>query len=148
LKIILLGTTGVHHCLVLARHFFCQTDSSNREIQLSDFGDTGLDRDGCPVYLGSDRAGNEFYSLGMGRHIDMARKSIEQLREILGFSGKDLMVCPVRIRGEYLLYFLEKISGWPGMQKPGRHLAWFLIRLQWQRLMNEATHLQEVLKQA
>lgn len=147
MKIILLGTTGVHHCLVLARLFLCRIDSSNKEILLPDFGETGLDRDGCPVYLGSDDAENEFYGLGMGRHIDMACKSIEQLRGILGFSREDLIVYPVRIRGEYLLFFLGKISCWPGMQKLGRSLALLLVRFQWQRLISETARLQKVLKQ-
>ena len=65
MKIIFLGTTGVHHTLLAANLYL--TDEICDPARMQDFADQRKDHDGKPIYVGRDEKGNEVYTLGQAR---------------------------------------------------------------------------------
>lgn len=102
MNIIFLGTTGVHHALVAA-NIYLEHLNNGAYYRIEDYANSELESQGSPIYIGQDKAGNRVYSLGGGKDLDMAKKTIEDLTNVLGYSPQDLMVIPVAIRGDRLL---------------------------------------------
>ena len=106
MNILFLGTSGVHQALIAANIYLKKPVADFNSI--SDFADLALESSGFPIYVGEDKQGNQVYSLGVG-DVEMAQKSIEDLRNVLGRSDNDLVVKPVSIRGEKLMALLNHI---------------------------------------
>jgi stage V sporulation protein SpoVS len=106
MTIIFLGTSGVHHTLIAANIYLKKPVTDLNSIP--DFANIDLESSGFPIYVGEDKQGNQVYSLGAG-DVEMAKKSIEDLRNILGYSAHDLVVKPVSVKGEKLLALLNHI---------------------------------------
>ena len=106
MNILFLGTSGVYHALIAANIYLKKPVADFNSI--SDFADLALESSGFPIYVGEDKQGNQVYSLGVG-DVEMAQKSIEDLRNVLGRSDNDLVVKPVSIRGEKLMALLNHI---------------------------------------
>ena len=106
MNILFLGTSGVHQALIAANIYLKKPVADFNSI--SDFADLALESSGFPIYVGEDKEGNQVYSLGVG-DVEMAQKSIEDLRNVLGRSDNDLVVKPVSIRGEKLMALLNHI---------------------------------------
>ena len=106
MTIIFLGTSGVHHTLIAANIYLKKPVTDLNSIP--DFANIDLESSGFPIYVGEDKQGNQVYSLGAG-DVEMAKKSIEDLRNVLGRSDNDLVVKPVSIRGEKLMALLNHI---------------------------------------
>ena len=106
MNILFLDTSGVHQALIAANIYLKKPVADFNSI--SDFADLALESSGFPIYVGEDKQGNQVYSLGVG-DVEMAQKSIEDLRNVLGRSDNDLVVKPVSIRGEKLMALLNHI---------------------------------------
>jgi hypothetical protein len=107
MKIIFLGTTGIHHTVIAANaHLKFPLDKPFYNPE--EFGNLELEATGFPIYIGEDNNGNQIYSLGAGRDIAMAKKTIEDLTTILGYPD-DLLVKPVSVRGEQLFAIIKSI---------------------------------------
>lgn len=109
MNIIFLSNTGVHQALIAANIYLARLDRPDFRY-VEGFCDTGRDRSGIPIHVGEDEQGNQVYTLGVGKDLLMAKKSLEDLRCILGKREQDLVVEPVSIRGQALLSLL---SLWP-----------------------------------
>ncbi|MDD3272393.1 MAG: DUF3189 family protein [Syntrophomonadaceae bacterium] len=107
MNIIFLGTSGVHHALIAANVYLKNPVADFNS--LTDFANRDLESSGFPIYVGQDKEGNRVYSMGAGSDVDMAKKSIEDLRDVLGYSTHDLVVKPVSVKGEKLLTLLNHI---------------------------------------
>ena len=97
-----MGTTGVHHALIAA-NIYLENLPDEKYYNLRDYADLELESRGSPVYVGRDKQGRRVYSLGGGKDLGMAKKSIEDLTALLGYSSHDLLVQTVTIRGDKLL---------------------------------------------
>ncbi len=106
MNILFLGTSGVHHALIAANIYLKKPVADFNSI--SDFANLALESSGFPIYVGEDKQGNQVYSLGVG-DVEMAKKSIEDLRNVLGRSANDLVVKSVSIKGEKLMALLNHI---------------------------------------
>lgn len=107
MTIIFLGTSGVHHALIAANIYLKKPVTDFNSIP--DFANVALESSGFPIYVGQDKEGNQVYSLGAGSDVEMAKKSIEDLRDVLGCSADDLAVKPVSVKGEKMLALLNLI---------------------------------------
>ncbi|PKM77038.1 MAG: hypothetical protein CVU90_09265 [Firmicutes bacterium HGW-Firmicutes-15] len=109
MNILFLGTTGIHHTLIAAHLYLGKPEPNNyRDIQF--WGDRSSEALGYPIFLDNDEQSNGVYSLGVGRDVLMAAKSIKQLVEILNCTERDLMIKPVFIKRERILLFLHRIG--------------------------------------
>ncbi len=109
MNILFLGTTGIHHTLIAAHLYLGKPSPANyRNIKF--WGDRSKEALGYPLFVDLDEQRNGIYSLGVGRDVLMATKSIEQLLEILNCTESDLIVKPVFINRERLLLFLHRIG--------------------------------------
>lgn len=109
MNILFLGTTGIHHTLIAAHLYLGQPEPANyRNIRF--WGDRSRESLGYPLFIDYDEQRNGIYSLGVGRDVRMATKSIEQLVEILNCTEGDLIVKPIFIKRESLLLFLHRIG--------------------------------------
>ena len=107
MNILFLGTSGVHHALIAANVYLKNPVADFNS--LTDFANRDLESSGFPIYVGQDKEGNRVYSMGAGSDVDMAKKSIEDLRNVFGYSANDLVVKPVSVKGEKLLALLKLI---------------------------------------
>jgi len=109
MNILFLGTTGIHHTLIAAHLYLGKPEPANyRNIRF--WGDRSRESLGYPLFLDYDEQRNGIYSLGVGRDVLMATKSIEQLVEILNCTEGDLIVKPISIKREWILLFLHRIG--------------------------------------
>ncbi|MDD2586324.1 MAG: DUF3189 family protein [Syntrophomonadaceae bacterium] len=108
MKIIFLGTTGVHRALIAA-HIYLNKLETNDFTFVEGFCDVMKDRSGFPIYIGDDENGNQVYTLGGGNDLPMVEKSISDLVSIFGFSSNELQVKSVNGRGDLLISIVSKI---------------------------------------
>lgn len=74
------------------------------------FCDVAHDKSGFPIYIGEDNQSRKVYTLGVGKDVLMAKKTLEDLRDILGFTERELVIEPVSVPGESLIKFCSR---WP-----------------------------------
>lgn len=106
MNILFLGTSGVHHALIAANIYLEKPVKDFNSIP--NFANIALESSGFPIFVGEDNQGNQVYTLGAG-DVEMAKKSIEDLRNVFGRPANDLVVKPVSVKGEKLLALLNHI---------------------------------------
>lgn len=111
MNIMFISNTGTHHTLIAAHIFLGRLQDPDFRF-IDGFCDTAQDESGFPIYIGEDQEGHRVYTLGVGKDVLMAKKSLEDLRHILGFTEKELVVEPVFIPGQSLI---NLCSRWPKM---------------------------------
>lgn len=136
MKVLFLGTTGVHHTLVAAQ-IYIKASIPYEIYNIPDFADQEKDHAGHPIFVGHDKDGNDIYSLGAGRDVLMAKKSIEEFVGVLGFYPHDLLVKPIQVRGDIFFPFLNKLSTVIGGKSIGRLLARYLETSQIGRIKDQ-----------
>lgn len=109
MNILFIGTCGVYHPLI-AGHMHLNKLSNDDYHNLQFFADHKNEASGQPLYLGTDLQDNKVYTLGVGPDVNMVKKSIEDLRLILGVSADELQIVPIIIKSQLLLLILHKIS--------------------------------------
>lgn len=130
MKVMFIGTTGVHHTLVAA-NLLSDGGVKGKYSRLENFADSSLDRSGYPLLIYDDNRGGKIYTLGVGKNIDVATKAINEFIELLGFKSADLLIKPVEIRGgSFLLWLGKKIP----QAVLGKSLSSFLAEkiIKWQ----------------
>ncbi|MDD4802358.1 MAG: DUF3189 family protein [Syntrophomonas sp.] len=108
-NLLFLGTTGIYHTLIAA-HLYVNKAFPADFTNLKYWGDLSKENWGYPLFLDQDEHSNKIYSLGVGLNLQMSANSIQQLVRILGCSEQDLIVKPIFIKRERLLYFFHRIS--------------------------------------
>jgi hypothetical protein len=108
MDIVFLGTTGVHHTLIAA-NLYLNNIPDGKYFDIANYADPTMEKKGVPILIGEDDQGNRIYSVGGGKDLVMARKSIEDLVVLLGFSSRDLLVEPISVRGDKVLPILCRI---------------------------------------
>lgn len=139
MKLIFIGSTGVHQTLIAA-HIYLGRLHKNDYRLIKDFCDASRDRSGYPVYVGRDTQGTEVYTLGAGKHYKMMQGIIKQLRDLLGCSSSDLMVYPISVRGENLL---ARVETFPGESYLSPYMAALLLKRQFDRICEEVEAVRE-----
>jgi len=142
MKIIFIGTTGVHHSLVAANLFVNQGIPYNLN-QIPGFADNNQDHRGLPIFVGHDDRGNEVYSLGAGRNVLMAKKTIDELVGVLGFYPHDLLVKPIKVWGDSLFPFINKVSSIAGAESIGKMVARYLDSYQLNNIKHQVEGFQD-----
>jgi hypothetical protein len=140
MNIIFLSNTGTHHALIAANIFLGRLNKPDFRY-VNGFCDTFQDTSGFPIYIGEDHDGNRVYTLGVGKDVLMAKKSLEDLRYLLGFTEKELVVEPVFINGQNIIMFL---SHWPkllGGVQLNIFSSTYLIQRQFETLQRVADEL-------
>lgn len=77
-----------------------------------------------PIYIGKDDEENFIYTLGVGKEVNMAERTIKQFVNILGFSDKELIVKKIVGKGEKILEIISRFLP-PGFLR--ERIAYFLI---------------------
>lgn len=117
MNILFIGTCGIYHPLIAANMHLNKLDTEDfRKLQF--FADYKKEQSGIPLAIGTDSMSNQIYALGVGPDLEMVKKSIEDLRLILGASAQELRVVPVVIKEQLLVLILHKCSAF----KPLRYV--------------------------
>ncbi len=112
MKIIFVGFTPVHAALLAANIYLGRLPASKSGV-IEGWGDLSRDKS-RPLYIGTDAQGTEVYTLGGGKDLWMVKKSLEDLRDILGFKTEDLIIETVPSRWDRFLSILIKIPPFVG----------------------------------
>lgn len=112
MKIILVGTTAVHHPIVAANLYTHQVDHAELG-RIDGYCDIYLDKSGYPIYVGDDQEGNQVYTLGLGRQMDVGWRAIHGFREIMGIPENDLRFVEVHVSGEFYIWLAGKLAALP-----------------------------------
>lgn len=134
--IIFLGTTGVHHSLIASYIYLEKLKETDFKI-LPGFSDVQKDYSGFPIFVDRDSLDNRIYTLGAGKEIAMAQKTIDDLVNVLGFSTKDLLVKPIRIKGEQLLRLAEKIPKFLGRDTISLLLSDYMVKREFYQILRD-----------
>ena len=116
MKIVFLGTTGIQHSLLAAYIYLGELGNKDFE-SLDYYCDLSRESSGSPIFIGDDKRGNQVYSLGVGKDLQMGQKTIENLLAILGFSSQELILRPISQRAERFLLALARIPRILGGEK-------------------------------
>jgi hypothetical protein len=144
-KILFIGTTGVHHTLVAANIFLGRLDEADFTM-IKGYADNYKDLTGFPILISDDGNENQVYTLGVGRELKVAHKAINQFIELLDCSSKDLIVQPVTIKGETLLLLLKKIPEYLGGKIIGPFISSMIIKKQFSHILKDVSRLKEHLR--
>lgn len=127
MNIIFLGTTGIYHTLIAAQLFLNQEQAN--DLEKISYHDLYLrELSGFPIYVGSTEEGQRVYTLGGGREVILLKKSIEDLRELSGFTQQDLIIKPLLIKSDKVIFFLYKIAAFPLLRGASKTLINFLLQ--------------------
>lgn len=121
--VIFLGTTAVHTALAAAHLFLGKSDLSG----ISTLGDASLESQNRLLFIGTDEAGNDVFTIGAGKELLMVKKSIEDLRDLLGYKEDDLTVVATSAPGDGLLALLLKIPDALGGRAINRKLSQIIL---------------------
>ncbi|NLG31979.1 MAG: DUF3189 family protein [Syntrophomonadaceae bacterium] len=133
MKIIFIGTTGVHQAL-LAANIYLERVSTYQDIDsIDDYFDVSKDTAGFPIFIGQDSCGNRIYTIGAGGDVLIAKKAIEDLVRILGFSNRDMIVKPVNTPGSLAILAAVRLLG----GKASQSLSRFIIKLEFSRIKED-----------
>ena len=139
MKIIFLGQTSVHSALIAANIYLGRIQD-NKLLMIEGLGDISKDVS-KPLYIGTDAVGTQVYTLGGGKDLWMVKKSIEDLRDILGFKPDDLLIETISSRWDRAVAILRKIPSFMGGNHINCFAAKILLRTQLKELQSSASKL-------
>jgi hypothetical protein len=142
MNILLIGTTGIHHTLIAA-HLYLGRVNDQDYSDLDFWGDWAGEALGLPLYLDKDDMGNKVYVLGVGRDVQMAQKSLEQLDKLLNNDQQDLIVKPVFIKHERLLLFLHRLGRRKKLNKLVQSLISILLKIEFITIQKQVERFRE-----
>lgn len=140
MKILFIGTTGVHHTLVAANIFLGRLDKPDFKF-IEGYADNYKDLTGDPILINDD--GNQVYTLGVGRELEVGDRAIKSFIELLDCSSQDLIVQQISIKGEKLLLLLKFIPEYLGGKTIGTIISNIVIRKQFSKILQDVTRLKE-----
>lgn len=141
MNVMFISNTGTHHALIAANIFLGRLQEPDFRY-IDGFCDIDHDKSGFPVYIGEDSEGRKVYTLGVGKDVLMAKKTLEDLRNILGFTEKELVIQPVFISGQNLI---KTVCHWPktlGRDHLNVLVSTYLLRRQFQAIQKTVEELQ------
>lgn len=125
MKIIFLGHNPLHAALIAAHIYLHQLPSLEQPESLDQV--SCPDQLFSPLYIGSDNRGNQVYTLGGGKDLWMVKRSIEDLRFILGLEAGDLQVKSVSTPWDRVLGWLSRVPltlGGGYLNRLARRILW------------------------
>lgn len=140
MKIIFLGTTAVHAALVAAYIYMEKLDKRDLN-NINGVGDVYLEAKNKVLFIGTDQNGNDVYTFGAGRELLMVKKTIEDLRNLLGYKKDDLKVVIITTPGDRILAWLLKIPLILGGQNIARQLSVLVLSKYFDLLNNTIAQL-------
>ncbi|NLW45175.1 MAG: DUF3189 family protein [Syntrophomonadaceae bacterium] len=143
--ILLVGTTGVHHTLVAAHLYLKKNISAGEFAHLDGYCDLSLEGSGFPIAIGCDGYGNNVYTLGLGRLVEIGNRAINGFSQIMGFDSSQLLIRELRIPGDLDIWAASKANWMPmGMGNAiNRLVADRVISREFKRIKSEALRLTE-----
>lgn len=142
MKIIFLGTSGVHHPLIAANIFLGRLHKPDFRF-VRGFCDTYHDENGYPIFIDKDQDGNEVYTLGVGLEMEAGYKSIQNLASVLGYPEGELHLKTISMPGESLVYYAGKIPKLIGGRYINEYLSRYLIGKEFSRIKKEVDELRD-----
>jgi len=112
LIIVLLGTTAVHQTMVAAYLYLNKINEVDFG-RIEGYGDITLDDEGAPILIGADEAGNQVYTMGIGGNIEIGYRAITEFLQVMSVPVDTMLVYPVRMPGETIIWLIAKISRIP-----------------------------------
>lgn len=109
MNIIFIGTTGVHHVLVAA-HMYLGNEIKEDLNNIKNFNDLKQEMTGYPIFVGDDTQKNHVYTLGAGTEVQMVKRSIEQLTDIMEIPRDNLIVQPIFIKLDKLILLYNLLA--------------------------------------
>jgi hypothetical protein len=76
---------------------------------LKGFDDSRLEKAGQPLLVYDDGRGNQIYTIGVGKDLQLARRAMAQFMDLLGFQSSDLLIEAVNIKGDKLFLWFMRI---------------------------------------
>ncbi|MGE5397216.1 MAG: DUF3189 family protein [Chitinophagales bacterium] len=142
MKIIVLGITAVHHSLVVAYIYLgCYPDANH--MVPDGYCDMILDKRGYPVYIGDDQLGNQVYTLGLGRQMDIGYRAINSFLDIMGVSEDKLLIQKVVIPNEFWIWVASIVHVLPLGYVLNRWISDRIINKHLKLLEDQANNLHE-----
>lgn len=136
MKIMFIGTTGVHHALIAANIFLNRINEPRFKL-VRGYADNQLDLDGHPILVDDDGQGNQIYTLGVGKNLDVGKKVFEHFVQLLGESQESLTIKPVPIKGEKIFLLLQKIPEALGGKIINPFVSNIIIKRQFPQLVED-----------
>lgn len=133
MKVIFIGTTGVHHALVAA-HLLAGEMTGKRYSALKGFDDCRLEKNGQPLLVHDDGRGNQIFALGVGKDLQLAHRAITQFIDVCGFKSSDLWIEPVTIKGDKLFLWLVRTPDIKSLKTASHMIMERLIRWQFMNI--------------
>lgn len=127
MNIVFLGTIGIYHP-VLAAHLYLNGDWDQEFANLKGWGDFLQEASGDPIPVGCDQAGNQVFGLGAGIEVEMTRRTIQQLTEILGHDQEELVIQTISVGAEKALIYLYRMGQLQVLQNPINMIAKHLLQ--------------------
>jgi hypothetical protein len=143
-KILFIGTTGVHHALVAANIFLGRLSQPDFS-KIEGYADNYNDMSGYPILVNDDGKDNQVYTMGVGRELKVAHRAIGQFIELLGCSSKDLIVHPISVKGETLLLLLKILPEAFGGKIFNTFISNLVIKRQFSNISNDVNRFKEKL---
>ncbi|MEA1961940.1 MAG: DUF3189 family protein [Bacillota bacterium] len=132
MNILFVGMTGVYHPFVAAKLFTGEIKKTDYRIAIS--GLYELEICGRPIFVGTDDMNNRVYVLGGGPDPAMAKTSIDQLVDILGFSSADFIVKVVKIKHDLFLMRLFRLTHLLFFRRTIHSIALWIVKKELQTL--------------
>lgn len=136
MNIIFLGTIGIYHP-VLAAHLYLDRQMDDVKERMIGWGDFSREALGEPILVGEDHWGNQVYALGAGPELDMTRKTIYQLIEILGHNSDEILIQTISVRSEKALIYLYRMGSVRGLQKIINAVVSRLLKIEYPFLLEQ-----------
>ncbi len=133
MKVIFVGTSGVHHPLVAA-HMYCEKKKDIKLGQIKGFCDSFLEKTAKPLLINKDDSGQEVYSLGLGENIEIGCKALNEFIRIIDKNNEnDIRIIVIRSKWEQLFVKLNSLPKHIG----GEYVNLFLSKKLLEKQMNE-----------
>jgi hypothetical protein len=145
MNILFIGTTGIYHTLIAAHLYLGKPEPDNFN-NIKFWGNRSEEALGYPLFVDYDEQRNRVYSLGVGRNVPMATKSIKQLLEILNCTESDLIVKPVYIKRERLLLFLHQIGRFKLIQHLLLPIIGYILKIEFASINQQVKEFISVLR--
>lgn len=108
MKVLFVGTSGVHQALVAA-HLFLGNYNLEDVTSSPYFANIQMERAGSPIYVGTKKRDQDVYVLGVGPEVKMAEKTLKGLIGIWGFDKSNFAIISINIKGERVIAFASRL---------------------------------------
>lgn len=142
MKILFLGSTGVHQAL-LAANLYMESLSGRDYQNMQYFNDYELESNGRPLYIGSDSRGRSIYALGVGPDVEMVTKTIEQLRIILDSTADELEIIPITIKLQRSIFLIHSLARFTSLKPLSSQLIVYLLKKEHNNIMQQLPQLEK-----